>query len=254
MKRRSVLAFFGAAPLASRPARAQRDLPVVGFMNPVSPATYRFNADAFREGLAEAGFVEGRNVRIEERWANGDYTPCPRSQPSWRRRAWCDRGDGRRRVGARREGGASTIPVVFTIGGDPVATAWCRASTGPAATSPASISSRPSSAPSACSSCTTSCPRSRRIALVMNPDNPRPAAEPRDGVAGAQARPARLVVNARQPAEIDGAFAELGAQGDRRDGDRPGHARSPRRDRRLAERKAFPSVSFTRPFAAAARS
>jgi putative ABC transport system substrate-binding protein len=39
--------------------------------------TYRFNADSFREGLAQAGFIEGRNVRIEERWANGDYMALP---------------------------------------------------------------------------------------------------------------------------------------------------------------------------------
>ena len=77
MKRRGLLAFFGAAPLAGRPAQAQREMPVVGFMNPVSPDTYAFNAAAFREGLAEAGFVEGRNVRIEYRWAKGDYAQLP---------------------------------------------------------------------------------------------------------------------------------------------------------------------------------
>ena len=52
--------------------------PLVGFLNAASPGTYRFNADAFRQGLAEAGFVEGRNVRIEERWANGDYQALPK--------------------------------------------------------------------------------------------------------------------------------------------------------------------------------
>jgi hypothetical protein len=57
--------------------RRRQSLPLVGFLNSASPATYRFNADAFREGLAQAGFVEGRNVRIEERWANGDYNALP---------------------------------------------------------------------------------------------------------------------------------------------------------------------------------
>src|SRR5687768_204395 len=51
--------------------------PLVGFLNSASPITYRFNADSFREGLAKAGFVEGRNVRIEERWAQGDYAALP---------------------------------------------------------------------------------------------------------------------------------------------------------------------------------
>ena len=52
-------------------------LPLVGILNSASPATYRFNANSFREGLAQAGFVEGRNVCIEERWANGDYNALP---------------------------------------------------------------------------------------------------------------------------------------------------------------------------------
>jgi putative tryptophan/tyrosine transport system substrate-binding protein len=63
-----------AWPLA---ARAQQQMPLVGFLNSASPDTYRFNADSFREGLAKAGFVEGRNVRIEERWAQGDYEALP---------------------------------------------------------------------------------------------------------------------------------------------------------------------------------
>ena len=70
MKRRSLLTFLGAAPLVGRHAHAQRAIPVVGFMNPVSPDTYVFNADAFRERLAEAGFVDGRNVGIEYRRAS----------------------------------------------------------------------------------------------------------------------------------------------------------------------------------------
>src|SRR5512147_1778094 len=87
MKRRDFLAVAGAAAAAawSRGARAQAagaapspsSLPLVGFLNSASAATYRFNADAFREGLAQAGFVEGRNLRIEERWANGDYPALP---------------------------------------------------------------------------------------------------------------------------------------------------------------------------------
>src|SRR5689334_7520207 len=71
--------------VAIRRARAARGrapsqsatVPLVGFLNSASPDTYRFNADSFREGLAQAGFVEGRNVRIEERWAKSDYQALP---------------------------------------------------------------------------------------------------------------------------------------------------------------------------------
>jgi putative tryptophan/tyrosine transport system substrate-binding protein len=78
MRRRKFIAVVGGAaaalPLA---ALAQRQTPLVGFLNSASPDTYRFNADSFREGLAKAGFIEDRNVRIEERWARGDYGVLP---------------------------------------------------------------------------------------------------------------------------------------------------------------------------------
>src|SRR5947199_1363838 len=74
MRRREFISTLGGAAVAwPLRAHAQQTMPLVGFLNSASPATYRFNADSFRAGLAQAGFVEGRNVRIEERWANGDY-------------------------------------------------------------------------------------------------------------------------------------------------------------------------------------
>jgi hypothetical protein len=87
---------FAAVPSWARGARAQAgtagatapqssNAPLVGFLNSASAATYRFNADSFRDGLKQAGFIEGQNVRIEERWANGDYHDL-RSRPSlWQR-------------------------------------------------------------------------------------------------------------------------------------------------------------------------
>src|SRR5574339_1007437 len=96
-------------------------MPLVGFLNSASAATYRFNADSFRQGLAEAGFVEGRNVRIEERWANGDYNALPALAAELLTKgvvAIAATGD----VASARaaQGASATIPIVFTIGGDPV--------------------------------------------------------------------------------------------------------------------------------------
>ena len=132
MQRRRLIAAFGAAAAAAwmRGAKSQpigggtaspASMPVVGFLNSASPATYRFNADAFREGLARAGFVEGRNVRIEERWANDDYQALPALAAELVAKgvvAIAATGDV---VSARAaKAASSSVPVVFTIGGDPV--------------------------------------------------------------------------------------------------------------------------------------
>jgi putative ABC transport system substrate-binding protein len=142
MRRRKFVALFGAAPFVTHRARAQRALPMVGFLNPVSPDTYGFNVAAFREGLAKAGFVEARNVRIEYRWGMGDYSRLPAlaselAAPNVA--AIAATGD----IASARAAQAATrtIPIVFTIGADPVGQASSRASTGRAPTSPASICS-----------------------------------------------------------------------------------------------------------------
>jgi putative ABC transport system substrate-binding protein len=79
ISRRRFLVFAGGSAVWVRQATAQQStVPIVGFLNSASPGTYDFNAAAFREGLREAGFVEGQNVRIEYRWARSDYGALPR--------------------------------------------------------------------------------------------------------------------------------------------------------------------------------
>src|SRR3977135_1574422 len=78
MRRREFVGLLGVWPVWPRAARAQQaTMPVVGFLNPTSSKLYEFNAAAFREGLQDEGFVEGKNVRIEYRWGEGDYSKLP---------------------------------------------------------------------------------------------------------------------------------------------------------------------------------
>src|SRR3954449_9340506 len=78
MRRREFIAGLGISSLAPLAARAQQPaMPVVGFLSTRSPDEATGHTNAFRRGLEEMGYVEGRSVSIEYRWAKGDYSQLP---------------------------------------------------------------------------------------------------------------------------------------------------------------------------------
>ena len=257
MKRRGFIAALGGAavwPLAAH-AQPATKLPVIGFLNGASPDTYAFNAASFREGLRQAGFVDGENVRIEYRWAKGSYDDLPRLAADLVANnvlAIAATGDV---ASARAAQAASqTIPVVFTIGADPVRFGLVESMNRPGGhVTGISLLSSVLGAKRV-ELLHELAPRAKRIGLLMNPSNPNADSERQDAESGVRSFHLETVaVNARNEKEIDAACEEL----ERQDADALIVATDPiLLDRRqqivsFAARRSIPAVYFVQQFAEA---
>lgn len=123
MRRRDFVALVGGAAAwpAARAAHAQT-MPVIGYLGSETPERYGSRLSAFREGLGQSGFTEGRTVTIQFRWAEGQYGQLPAlAKDLADRQVTAMVAAGGAEVALAAKSATTSIPIVFEMGGDPIA-------------------------------------------------------------------------------------------------------------------------------------
>jgi len=201
----------GAAAAWSITARAQTTMPVVGFLSSLAPSDLGLVVPGFHQGLNGVGFVEGRNITIEYRWAQGDYQRLPAlSTDLVNRNVAVLAAISGTPAALAAKAATTTIPIVFAIGGDPVAPGLVRSLSRPGGNVTGVSFYNSPLVTKRLGLARELVPEGSLLAVLVNPDNPPSVEEGATAQAAAAAlgQPL-LVLNASTQSEIDNAFATI---------------------------------------------
>src|SRR5229473_4692299 len=211
MKRRQFIALIGGAATAWPLAARAQQMPVVGFLGAPSPAPYARYVAAVHQGLKEAGYVEGQNVRFEYRWAEGHYDRLPALATEL-----VDRhvavivpiGGAPATVAAKAA--TATVPIVFNMTADPLELALVASLNRPGGNLTGVAMMGVELEAKRLELLRELVPSSALIAMLVNPSNAQAETQSREVQAAASAIHQQIVIlSASTAREVETAFATL---------------------------------------------
>jgi putative ABC transport system substrate-binding protein len=205
MRRREFITLVSGVAVAWPLAAEAESPPLVGYMNSRSAKDSEPHTAAFVRGLGESGYVQGQNVRIEYRWADGDYRRLPGIAAELTRLPL-----GGEPSALAAKAASATVPIIFLIGGDPVK-AGLTASVNRPGTNATGISFVTAElGGKRVNLISELVPNAKSIALLVNPNMSETDAHIQSARMGADSLGRRLVVlNASTPAELEPTFASI---------------------------------------------
>ena len=209
-RRQLLVALGGAAAAWPLPARAQQQpvMPVIGFLNGGSRAAYAPEVDAFRQGLKETGYVESQNMTIEYRWAEDQYDRLPSLAADLVQQKVTVIAATSTPAALAAKAATSTVPIVFTTGGDPIKLGLVASLSRPGGNVTGSTQLSVEVGPKRLELARELFPRATTFALLVNPTNPVAATVSKDLETVADTLGVRLhALHASTEADFEAAFA-----------------------------------------------